>query len=210
MGKLTRVLLADDHPLMRSGLRAALEAAGDLLVVGEVDRSDTLPLHCQELRADVLLLDLHMPGPGPIITVTELRAACPALKVLVLSAHDGDVYVRTMLAAGVAGYICKDEDTDAIVAAIRAVASGGAWFSRTIADKLAQWGAGKQPSAANLSAREHAALRLIVAGKTNREIGQALGLGEKAIEKVVGDICAKLGVRSRVSAAVHAVREGLV
>lgn len=151
-----------------------------------------------------------MPGPGPTITVADLRAACPALKILVLSAHDGDAYVRGMLAAGVAGYVCKDEDTDAIVAAIRTVASGGTWFSRPIADKLAQWAAGERPGAARLSERERAALRLLVAGKTNREIGQSLGLGEKAIERLVGEICAKLGVRSRVSAAVYAVREGLV
>src|SRR6266542_3690251 len=136
MGKPTRILLADDHPLMRAGLRTALESIDDLLVVGEADRGDTLPQHCRALRPDVLLLDLQMPGPGPTITVAELRAVCPALKILVLSAHDGDAYVRGMLAAGVAGYVCKDEDTDAIVTAIRTVACGGTWFSRPIAAKL--------------------------------------------------------------------------
>jgi DNA-binding NarL/FixJ family response regulator len=210
MGKPTRILLADDHPLMRAGLRTALESAGDLLVVGEADRGDTLPQQCRELRPDVLLLDLHMPGPGATITVAELQAACPALKILVLSAHDGDAYVRGMLAAGVAGYVCKDEDTDAIITAIRTVAGGGTWFSRPIADKLAQWATGEQPRVVILSERERTALRLIVAGKTNREIGQSLGLGEKSIERLVSTICAKLGVGSRVLAAVHAVREGLV
>ncbi len=210
MGKPTRILLADDHPLMRAGLRAALESAGDLLVVGEADRGDMLPQHCLELRPDVLLLDLHMPGPGAAITVAELQAACPTLTILVLSAHDGDAYVRGMLAAGVAGYVCKDEDTGTIITAIRTVAGGGTWFSRPIADKLAQWAAGEQPRAVILSEREHSALRLIVAGKTNREIGQSLGLGEKSIERLVGEICAKLDVHSRVLAAVYAVREGLV
>jgi DNA-binding NarL/FixJ family response regulator len=209
MGKPTRILLADDHPLLRAGLRTALESAGDLLVVGEADGGDTLPQRCRELRPDVLLLDLHMPGPGPTITVAELQAACPALTILVLSAHDGDAYVRGMLAAGVAGYMCKDEDTDAIITAIRTVACGGTWFSRPIADKLAQW-ATDEPRAVSLSERERTMLQLIVAGKTNREIGQSLGLGEKSIERLVSEICAKLGVRSRVLAAVYAVREGLV
>jgi DNA-binding NarL/FixJ family response regulator len=210
MSEPTRILLADDHPLMRAGLRTALESAADLLVVGEADRGDTLPQRCRELRPDVLLLDLHMPGPGPTITVAALQAACPALMILVLSAHDGDAYVRGMLAAGVAGYVCKDEDTDTIFKAIRTVACGGTWFSRPIADKLARWATNQQPHMAILSEREQIALHLIVAGKTNREIGQSLGLGEKAIERLVSEICAKLGVRSRVLAAVHAVREGLV
>jgi len=115
-----------------------------------------------------------------------------------------------MLAAGVAGYVCKDEDTDPIVTAIRTVACGGTWFSRPIADKLAQWAADEQPRAVILSARERTALRLIVAGQSNRQIGQSLGLGEKSIERLVGEICAKLGVHSRVLAAVYAVRNGLV
>jgi DNA-binding NarL/FixJ family response regulator len=210
MSRPTRILLADDHPLMRAGLRTALESIDDLLVVGEVDRGDTLPQHCRELRPDVLLLDLNMPGPGAATTVAELQAACPTLKILVLSAHNGDAYVRGMLAAGVAGYMCKDEDTDAIVAAIRTVACGGAWFSRPIADKLAQWAVGEQPRVVNLSERERIALRLIVAGQSNRQIGQSFGLGEKSIERLVSEICAKLGVHSRVLAAVYAVRNGLV
>jgi DNA-binding NarL/FixJ family response regulator len=210
MGEPTRILLADDHPLMRAGLRTALESASDLLVVGEADRGDTLPQQCCVLQPDVLLLDLHMPGPGALVTVAELRATCPALKLLVLSAHDSDAYVRGMLAAGVAGYVRKDEDIATIITAIRIVASGGAWFSQPIADKIAQWAANKQPRDVILSEREHMALCLIVAGHSNRQIGQAFGLSEKSIERLVGELCAKLGVHSRVLAAVHAVREGLV
>jgi len=92
-------LLADDHPLMRAGLRTALESAGDLLVVGEACRGDMFLQQCSERRPDVLLLDLDMPGPGAPSTVAELRATCPALKVLVLSAHDGDAYMRAMYSA---------------------------------------------------------------------------------------------------------------
>lgn len=210
MNTPTRILLADDHPMMRTGLRTVLDSAGDLLVVGEADRGDRLPQQCCELRPDVLLLDLHMPGPGAATTVAELQAACPALKILVLSAHDSDAYVRGMMEAGVAGYVCKDEDTDAIITAIRTVACGGAWFSQPIADKLAQWASGEQPRVLMFSERERTALRLIVAGQSNRQIGQAFGLGEKSIERLVGELCAKLGVHSRVLAAVYAVREGLV
>src|SRR6266540_3633008 len=183
-----RVLLADDHPTLRAGVRAALEAAGDLLVVGEVDHGDLVVPRGLETQTDVLLLDIEMPGPGPLPIVAALHTHCPALKVVVLSAHDEEVYVRSLLAAGAAGYVRKDEPAEAIVDAVRTAARGGTWLSRSIAE----------------------ALRLLVEGRSNREISQALGVSEQLIERRIHEIFVKLGVTSRVMAAVRAVREGLV
>ncbi len=205
-----RVLLADDHPTLRAGVRAALEAAGDLLVVGEVDHGDLVVPRGLETQTDVLLLDIEMPGPGPLPIVAALHTHCPALKVVVLSAHDEEVYVRSLLAAGAAGYVRKDEPAEAIVDAVRTAARGGTWLSRSIAEALGQPTEGPPPPAPALTEREQAVLRLLVEGRSNREISQALGVSEQLIERRIHEIFVKLGVTSRVMAAVRAVREGLV
>jgi len=205
-----RVLLADDHPTLRAGVRAVLEAAGDLVVVGEVDHGDLIVSRCLETQTDVLLLDIEMPGPGPLPIVAALHTDCPALKVVVLSAHDEEVYARSLLTAGVAGYVRKDEPAEAIVDAVHTAAKGGTWLSRPIAERLGWSVEALPPPVPALTEREQAVLRLLVEGRSNREISQALGVSEKMIERRVSEICAKLGVTSRVMAAVKAVREGLV
>ena len=205
-----RVLLADDHPTLRAGVRAALEAAGDLVVVGEVDHGDLVVPRCLETQTDVLLLDIEMPGPGPLPIVATLHTDCPALKVVVLSAHDEEVYVRSLLAAGVAGYVRKDEPAEAIVDAVHTAARGGTWLSRPIAEALGRSAEGPPLPALMLTEREQVVLRLLVEGRSNREMSQALGISEQLIERRIHEIFVKLGVTSRVMAAVKAVREGLV
>jgi len=205
-----RVLLADDHPTLRAGVRAVLEAAGDLLVVGEVDHGDLIVSRCLETQADVLLLDIEMPGPGPLPIVAALHTDCPAVKVVVLSAHDEEVYARSLLAAGVAGYVRKDEPAESILDAVHTAARGGIWLSRPIAEALGWSAEGLPAPALALTEREQAVLRLLVEGHSNREISQALGVSEQLIERPIHEIFVKLGVTSRVMAAVKAVREGLV
>jgi len=205
-----RVLLADDHPTLRAGVRAALEAAGDLVVVGEVDHGDLIVSRCLETQTDVLLLDIEMPGPGPLPIVAALHTDCPALKVVILSAHDEEVYVRSLLAAGVGGYVRKDEPAEAIVDAVRTAARGGTWLSRPIAERLGWSAEGPPAPVPALTEREQAVLRLLVEGRSNREMSQALGVSEQLIERRLHEIFVKLGVTSRVMAAVKAVREGLV
>lgn len=207
MSHLIRVLIADDHPTMRAGVRAALEAALDLAVVGEVAHGDLVVPGCQEMQADVLLLDIEMPGPGPLAIVAQACPALPALKVVILTAHDEAAYIRPLVAAGVAGYVRKDEPAAAIVDAIRIAAAGGTWLSRPVAQRLA---ASESAPPAALTDREQAVLRLLVEGQTNREIAAVLDVSEQLIERRVHAICEKLGVTSRVAAAVHAVRVGLV
>src|SRR5512145_495709 len=129
------VLLADDHPLVRSGIRATLTAAPDMLVVGEAIDGNEAQSRCLELQPDILLLDLRMPGPAPLETMAYLRKHCPQVKVVVLTAYDDDAYVRGMMAAGVAGYVLKDEATEAIVRAIRTVMQGDRWLSRMVVEQ---------------------------------------------------------------------------
>jgi DNA-binding NarL/FixJ family response regulator len=206
------VLLADDHPLVRTGIRTALSAAPSLVLIGEATTGDEAQQMCQQHMPDILLLDLHMPGPPPVETVRFLQTYAPTVRVLILTAYDDDVYVKDMLRAGVAGYILKDVATESIVQAIVTVAQGGTWLSQSIAEKLVQWGTGEpQPrTPANLTPRETEVLRLVTAGKTNQEIGGQLAISEKTVEKHLREIFIKLGVSSRVEAAVRAVRENLV
>jgi len=212
MAKPIRIVLADDHPLVRAGIRSTLTAEPELEVVGEATDGDAAQRLCRELRPDMLLLDLNMPGPSPVDTVMALQQDCPTTQVLVLTAHDDDVYVRTLVGAGVAGYILKDDATEAVVEAVWSVMHGNRWFSRPVMAKLVDWGTGIPQRAEHrtLTEREREVLRYVVAGKTNQEIAIVLGLSIKTVEKQLGEVFVKLGVTSRVAAAVQAVRYGLV
>ncbi len=205
-----RIVLADDHPLLRSGVRAALEANDDLIVVGEADDGYQVVSWCRETSPDVLLLDLQMPGPGPLAIITDLQTHCPTIPVLVLTAHSDLAHVRGMLAAGVAGYVLKEEPAEALATAVRVVVSGGTWLSRSIAATLGQATSVPPSEAITLSDPARTILRLLAEGQSNREIGHMLGVSEKSIERRVSAICAQLGVTTRVAAAVRAVREGLI
>jgi DNA-binding NarL/FixJ family response regulator len=212
MADSIRVFLADDHPLIRRGIRAALDAATDMILVGEAADGDTARQQCQLLVPDVLVLDLQMPGPPPFALIADLHIDCPHMRLIILTAYDDDAYVRGALAAGVAGYLLKEEDIEVVVRAIRTVAQGGAWFSQPIAAKVGRLagGVGGSPPALALTGQEVEMLRLVAAGKTNREIAASLGISEKTIEKHLSELFAKLGVATRIEAAVRAVREGLV
>jgi DNA-binding NarL/FixJ family response regulator len=212
MSKSIQVLLADDHPLVRTGIRATLIAESDLRLVGEATNGREVQWLCRELKPDVLLLDLNMPGPSPTETMAYVREYCPDTHVIVLTAHDDDAYIRGLVAAGVSGYVLKDEASEAVVRAIRSVVQGNNWFSRSVVEKLAR-GRTTTPVAAKppiLTDRELEVLRLVVAGKTNQEIAASLGISVKTVEKHIGELFVKLGAASRVEAAVHAVRVGLV
>ena len=203
-----RVFLADDHPLIRAGIRAALASTSDMVLVGEAADGHGLVERCRAAAPDVIVLDLHMPGPAPFALMAALRAGCPAARLLILTAYDDDVYVRAALAAGAAGYMLKDESSDELVRAIRAVAQGNSWFGPPGA---ARWAAGAPASAPPaLTTREREVLRCVVDGKNNRETAVLLGVNEKAVEKSLRGLLAKLGVATRLEAAIRAMHEGLV
>ena len=154
----------------------------------------------RELAPDVVLLDLHMPGPPPGATVAHLREQCPATRVLVLTAHDDDAYVRGLLAAGVAGYVLKDEVPEILLQAIRAVAQGGTWFSQAIAAKLAHAVSRGAAGPPRFTEREEELLRAIDQGWDNAQIAETLHLSEQTVRNYLSRLYAKLDVRSRAEA----------
>jgi two-component system response regulator DegU len=205
-----RVVIADDHPVMRDGIRNLLDKAIDIEVAGEAgDGVEALRL-VEELDPDVLLLDMELPGLKGVEVAQRLQASGAAVRILALSAYNDGEYIRGLLASGAAGYLLKEEIPETIVEAIRGVARGErGWVSRPVAAQMATW-TQKEVESTVLTERELDVLRLVVEGKTNQEIALALGISDKTIEKHLQGVFAKLGVASRVEAAVHAVREGLV
>lgn len=203
-----RVLIADDHAIVRAGLRDLIADSPDIEVVGEAGSGAETIRMVKELAPDLLVLDVELRDISGVDVARHLADSGSPVLLLALSAHDDRQYVQGMLEAGAAGYLLKDEAADAIVEAIRGVMRGeGGWLSRHISRRLSEWIHEKQM---DLTPREREALREVVAGKTNQQIGEALGISEKTVEKHLDSVFTKLGVRSRVEAAVRAVREDLV
>jgi DNA-binding NarL/FixJ family response regulator len=207
-----RILLADDHPVVRDGIRNRLDREADLTVVGEAANGEETIRQARRTRPDVVLLDVAMPGPGAVPVMEALRQAVPSVKVLVLSAFDDDEYVFGMLAAGATGYALKDERLSTIVEAVRAVSQGETWLSPRVAAKVARRAVGDKAGAEDspLTDREQEVLRLMAQGKENAEIAAELVITERTVKFHVGNIYAKLGVTSRTAAVVEALRRGWV
>lgn len=207
----TRVVLADDHPVVRSGIRNLLEKAPGIEVVGEASGGEEALKLANSLAPDVLLLDMEMPDLKGVEVAQKLRAMGSPVRILALSAYDDKQYILELLATGAAGYLVKEEVPETIVEAVRGVARGEqGWVSRRVASQMADWIHTDEPGKMGLTAREMDVLRLVVAGKTNQEIGINLGISEKTVEKHLEGVFSKLGVASRVEAAVVAVRKELV
>ncbi len=206
-----RVLLADDHPIVRRGICSLLLTAPDIQVVGEAKSGQEALNLVSDLAPDVLLLDMEMPGMSGVDVAKQLKTARSEVRVLALSAYDDGQYVRNLLASGAAGYITKEEAPEMIIEAVRGVARGEeGWLSRRAMARMSAWTRDSELAGNELSSRELEVLRLVVAGKTNQEIGHTLQISEKTVEKHVGAIFNKLDVSSRVEAAVQAVQRGLV
>ncbi len=206
-----RVILVDDHPVVRSGIRGLLEKASDIEIAGEATLGEEALRLVEETPADVLLLDMELPDIPGTRVAEQVKQNHPELKILSLSAHDDSTYVRQVLELGAAGYLMKDEAPEVIVEAVRGVAQGQqGWISRGIAAQMTGWIQAGVPEGAKLTQREQETLRLLVEGKTNQAIGNELHISEKTVEKYIKAIFEKLNVSSRVEAAVVAVRLGLV
>lgn len=205
-----RVVLADDHPLFRAGVRTLLERASGIEVVAEASDGAEALERVREHNPDVLLLDMEMPEMTGVEVARRLRAMGEEARILVLSAYDDDEYVAELLQCGAAGYLTKDEVPERIVATVRNVARGrDGWLSRGVAEKVARRRAvesAEQP----LSPREREVLHLIADGLDNTTIAEQLFISESTVKNHVTNIFAKIGVRTRAEAVAWAWRSGLM
>ena len=205
-----RVLLADDHPLVRSGIRATLAEETDICIVGEATNGGEAVALCESHAPDVVLLDLSMPGPTPLVTIADLARVQPDVRVLVLTAYDDDAYVHGVVRAGVAGYLLKDEATEALVSAIHAVVKGGTWFSRAVVNKMFTVRPDEELDnrVLELTARERELIEVIGRGWNNRRIAAEFDLAEQTVRNYVSRIYDKLSLRSRAEVVVWARKNG--
>jgi len=207
-----RVLLADDHPVVRQGLRTFLELQDDLEIVGEAAAGEEAVAKVDELVPDVVLMDLVMPKLDGIEAIRQVRARSPATKVIVLTSFADDSKVFPAVKAGAAGYLLKDAQPQELVNAIRTVYRGEALLHPAIAAKLMhELAEGRERSAGeSLTKREMDVLRLIARGMANKEIADALVISEKTVKTHVSNILQKLHLADRTQAALYAVKQGLV
>ena len=206
-----QVLIADDHPIVCKGIRNLLEPAPDITVVGEAHSGAEALQLIESLKPDLVLLDVELTDMSGIDVIRKLNEDKISVRILGLSSYDDREFISQLLALGASGYLLKDEIPEQILEAIRGVARGETgWVSRKVAAKLSQILQKDQDGVADLTHRELDVLRLVVEAKTNGEIGVMLGISEKTVEKHLDTIFRKLGVASRVEAAVLAVRTDLI
>ncbi len=206
-----KVLIADDHPIVCKGIRNLLEPAADITVIGEAHSGAEALQLVRSVRPDLLLLDVELTDMSGIDVIRRLNEDKISVRILGLSSYDDREFISQLLALGASGYLLKDEIPEQIIEAIRGVARGETgWVSRKVAAKLSQILQKDQDGVADLTRRELDVLRLVVEAKTNGEIGVLLGISEKTVEKHLDTIFRKLGVASRVEAAVLAVRTDLL
>lgn len=209
--KTLQVLIADDHSIVREGLKLLLEAQPDLTVVGEASRGEEACRMAEELRPDVIVMDVSMPGLGGAGATKRLQENCPEVKVLALSAYEDEVYVRQLLAAGASGYVLKRTAAGEIARAIRVVADGGLYLDPFVASKVANSPIKGRPGARGsdaLSEREREVLRFTARGFTNKEIANLLGVSIKTVETYKARLSRKLDLHSRADTVRYALAQG--
>lgn len=207
-----KVLIADDHPVVRQGLRTFLGIQDDIEVVGEAEDGVSAVTLAESLEPDIVLMDLKMPGTGGLAALTELRARGVKARVLVLTSVTERGHVLPAVQAGAAGYLYKDVDPQALVQAIRAVNDGHVLFAPDAAEAMLRDGAAERDDDRGLAAlteREREVLVHIARGRSNREIARALVVSEKTVKTHVSNLLMKLGVQDRTQAALYAVRHGV-
>jgi DNA-binding NarL/FixJ family response regulator len=209
---MTTVVVVDDHPLVRQGLRAVIDAHPDLEVVGEAWDGDQAVTVCIEQRPDVVLMDLQMPTMNGIEATKQVLAKLPGTSVLVLTMYDDDAVVFEAVASGASGYLLKGSDGADIVAAIQAVATGHAVFGAVFAKRMQSWFHRPQPAVdafPELTDREREILDGVAAGMTNPEIGAKLFLSPKTVANNISLILDKLQLSHRAEAIIKAREAGL-
>lgn len=205
-----RILLVDDHAVVREGLRALLEQQADMRIVGEAGDGGDALRQLSALAVDVVVLDMKMPGSPSVQVIGEIRGRFPACHVLVFTSYAEDSQVRDALDAGATGYLLKDSLRDDLVRAVREVAAGRAWLHPQAQRQMLDW-MRKPPSPIDtLTARERSVLALLAEGMSNKLIARRLELTEGTVKGYVSQVLDKLGVADRTQAALLAHKEGMV
>jgi DNA-binding NarL/FixJ family response regulator len=208
-----RVFLADDHAVVREGLRALINAQPDMHVVGEAENGRAAWQLAKGLDPDVAVMDVSMPEMSGAQATERLRAECPRVKVLALTVYEDRAYLRQMLEAGASGYVLKRVAMEELAQAVRTVAAGGSYIDPTLAGQvisgyLNQDPAAGKSAAAELSEREGQVLRLVAWGYSNKEIGWKLNINVKTVDTYKLRLMEKLGLRSRTDIVRYALRKG--
>lgn len=211
-----RIILADDHSIVRRGMRSLLEAEADLQIVGEAAEGREALRLCEELQPDVAILDIAMPQLNGLEVAAQALKQVPELKVIMLSMYADEAYIVRALLAGAKGYLLKEATEVDLVAAIRAVSEGKSFFSPAISRILAEdyvrhlQQRGQQDSWDLLTAREREVLQLLAEGKTNKEVAGVLHIGVSTVDTHRNKIMQKLGLRNFAELVLYAVRKGVV
>jgi DNA-binding NarL/FixJ family response regulator len=215
MTQMIHVLLADDHAVVRKGIRQFLEEADDVTVVAEASDGAEAVRLVEAHQPDVAVLDIRMPEVTGVEATRLIKERFPQVRVLVLTAYDDDPYVFALLQAGADGYVLKTASGDELVRAVRTVHQGGTALSPEIAAKVVRQATSRRPEGAadqveTLTTRELDVLRLAARGLTNRAIGHGLGISHRTVQGHLASIYGKLGVNSRTEAVTEALRRGWI
>jgi DNA-binding NarL/FixJ family response regulator len=210
-----RVILADDHAVVRKGIREFLEEEADITVVAEAADGEQAIALVAEHQPDVAVLDIQMPGVTGIEATRQIKAQHPGVRVLILTAYDDDPYIFALLQAGASGYILKTADSTDLVQAVRAIHRGESALDPAVTQKVVQQLTSGRPLAAqasieSLTSREVEVLRLAARGLTNKAIGKALNISDRTVQGHLANIYGKLSVGSRTEAVTEALKLGWI
>jgi DNA-binding NarL/FixJ family response regulator len=204
----TRVLLVDDHPVVREGLRGMINAEDDLAVVGEAGSGAEAVALAESLRPDVILMDLRMPDVDGVTATERILAASPSIRIVVVTTYESDADILRAVEAGAAGYLLKDASRLELADAVRDAARGKTVLAPSVADRLVRFV--RQPASVSLSSREVEVLGLVAKGTTNAEIGRALHISEATVKTHLLRAFNKLDVSDRTAAVTTAMALGLL
>jgi len=211
----TRVLLVDDHELVRASVAAKLGDEPDLEIIDTVEDADTALTRAVELQPDVIVMDIDMPGLIPFDAARRIQSRCPNTRILFLSAHTTDNYIEQALAAHACGYVTKGDPFEILISAVREVAAGGAYFSDGVRRRLIVDTDGVRLNTGStrgsrLTPRETEVLLYLARGDSKKEIARTMSLSTKTIENHTSNLMNKLDIHDRVELARYAIKEGLV
>jgi two-component system response regulator NreC len=212
-GMPIRILLADDHVIVRHGLKLLIDGQPDMSVIAEASDGDTAVQRALELKPDVIVMDISMPGMNGLVATRKLKQLQPGVAIVTLTRHGDDAYLQELLRAGVSGYVLKQSAPTELLQAIRAAAAGGQYLDSALTARVTAAFLGKQgkrdtPSGATVSDRESEVLRLIATGYSNKEIASSLSLSVKTVEAHKANAMRKLDLTGRIDIVNYAILQG--